>query len=92
MASRASRACCSKGGAFQARQGVFGAVQQARLEEVQRQCVLGTLAVFGAQGRRAAEQVLVYAHGAVVFAAAAEQVAQGKVQLRRCPGRSARPR
>ena len=70
-----------EGGAFQPLQGNFGAVQQAGLEEVEGQCVLGPLAV-GAAEVAAREQVLVHAHGALVFTPAAEQVAQGEVQLR----------
>ena len=69
-----------EGGAFELEQRVFGAVEQAGLEEVQRQGVLGALAVgFGEVAAR--EQVFVHAHGALVFATAAEQVAQREVQL-----------
>ncbi|MNV20237.1 hypothetical protein D3C71_1111280 [compost metagenome] len=63
-------------------QGFFRAVKQAGLEEVERQRVLGAFAV-GAGEVAAREQVLVHAHGAVVFAPAAEQIAEGKVQFRR---------
>ena len=71
-----------KAGAFELEQGIFGAVQKAGLEVVECQCMLGAVAVVGAQvGAR--EQVLVHAHRALVFTTTAEQVAQRKVQLRR---------
>jgi hypothetical protein len=60
----------------------LGAVEQAGLEEIERQRVLGAVAVLASEvGAR--EQVLVHPHGALVFAAAAEQVAQREVQLGR---------
>ena len=66
--------------AFKAVQSLFGAVQQAGLEKVLRQSVLGTVTV-GAGEVSAAEQMLVHSHGAVVLASAAKQIAQCKVQL-----------
>ena len=69
------------GRAFQAAQRFFGAVQQTGLQEVLGQSVLSALAVVLAQvGAR--QQVFVHAHGAVVFTAATEQIAQGEVQVR----------
>ena len=68
--------------AFQARQSLFGAVQQASLEKIQCQGVLRALLVDLAQ-IAAREQVLVHAHSAVVLAPPTEQIAQGKVQFRR---------
>ncbi|MNT38325.1 hypothetical protein D3C72_1745110 [compost metagenome] len=62
-------------------QGIFSPVEQAGLQEVQRQRMLRTLAV-GAAEVAAGQQVFVHAHGAVVFAPATEQIAQRKVQLR----------
>ena len=69
------------GGALQLAQRFLRAVQQAGLEEVQRQRVLRAVAV-GAAQVAAREQVLVHAHGTLVFAAAAKQVAQREVQFR----------
>ena len=60
--------------------GGFGAVEQAGLQEVLRQRVLGAVAL-GAAQVGAAEQVLVHAHRALVLAAAAEQVAEREVQV-----------
>ena len=60
--------------------GVFGAVEEAGLHEVLRQRVLGTIALACGQVG-AAEQMLVHAHRALVFAAAAEQVAEREVQV-----------
>ena len=66
--------------ALQFVQGRFGAVEQAGFQKVLRQGVLGPVAVFAAEvGAR--QQVFVHPHGTVVVAAAAEQVAQGKVQF-----------
>ena len=60
--------------------GVLGAVEQAGLHVVLGQRVLGADAlVLGQVG--AAEQVLVHPHRALVLAAAAEQVAEGEVQV-----------
>jgi len=61
-------------------EGLLGAVEQAGLHEVLRQRMLGAFALRGRQVG-ALEQVLVHAHGALVFAAAAEQVAQREVQV-----------
>ncbi len=61
--------------------GAFGAVEQARLEIVLGQAVLGLVALaLGQVG--AAEQVLVDAHRALVFATPAKQVAEREVELR----------
>ena len=68
--------------AFQAAQCVFGTVEQAGLEVVQCQPVLCALAI-GAAQVVAREQVLVHPDRPVVLTAAAKQIAQGKVQLRR---------
>ncbi len=68
-------------GVFQLAQRVFRAVQQAGLEEVECQRMLSAHAV-GRWQVAAREQVFMDTHGAVVFAAAAEQVAQGEMQLR----------
>ncbi len=61
-------------------EGLLRAVEQAGLHEVLRQRVLGAFALAGGQVG-ALEQVLVHAHGALVLAAAAEQVAEREVQL-----------
>ena len=69
-----------KGRSFQLVQGGLGAVEQTGLQKVQRQCMLGAVAVFLADvGPR--EQVFVHAHGAVVVTPAAKQVAQREVQF-----------
>ena len=69
-----------EGRAFQGVPGGLGAVEQAGLHEVLRQRELGAVAVARLQVG-AAEQMLVHAHRALEFTAAAEQVAQGKVQF-----------
>ena len=68
--------------AFELLQCGLGAVEQAGAQEVLRQRVLRAVAV-GAAQVAAAQQVLVHAHRALVFAAAAEQVAEREVQLLR---------
>ena len=67
--------------AFQLDQGVFCAVEQARLEVIQRQGVLCSLAICQAQVAPR-QQVFMNAHGTFIFAAPAKQVAQRKVQFR----------
>ena len=69
------------GGSLQFSQSVFGAVEQTSFQKVERQPVLGALSV-GAAQVGAGQQVFVHAHGAVVFATAAKQVAQSEMQLR----------
>jgi hypothetical protein len=61
-------------------QGQFCAIKQAGTHEVLGQPVLGTVAL----GRRqvgTTEQVLVHAHGPLVFTTPAKQVAQCEVQI-----------
>ena len=60
--------------------GLLGAVEQAGLQEVLRQRVLGAVAL-GWRQVGARQQVLVHAHRALVFAAAAKQVAEREVQV-----------
>ena len=69
-----------KRGSFELEQGCFRAVDQAGLEKVQRQGMLGTLPVCQAQVA-AREQMFVDPHRTFIFAAPAEQVAQGEVQF-----------
>ena len=69
-----------KMGAFQAVQGGLCAIQQASLEEVERQGVLCAIPVCSAQVS-AREQVFVNPHCAFVFPAPAKEVAQRKVQF-----------
>ena len=71
-----------EGRAFQLAQRFLGAVQQTGPEVVQRQRVLGTMAV-GAAQVAARKQVLMHPNRTLVFAAAAKQVAQCEVQLGR---------
>jgi hypothetical protein len=78
--SSASRASVSKGVPSSCAIGLLRAVEQARLHEVLRQRGLRTLAL-GARQAGAREQELVQAHRALVFAAAAKQVAEREVQL-----------
>ena len=59
----------------------LGAVEQAGLQEVLRQRMLGPLQVLLPQVATL-QQVLVHAHRALVVAAAAEQVAEREMQLR----------
>jgi len=61
-------------------QRLLGAIEQAGLQVVQGERVLGPVAV-GAGQVGARQQVLVHAHRALVLTAAAEQVAQREVQL-----------
>jgi hypothetical protein len=65
-----------EGGALQRLEGLLGAVEQAGLHEVLRQRVLGAVAL-GPTGR-AAQQVLVDAHRALVIAAAANRLPSAK--------------
>jgi hypothetical protein len=67
--------------AFQLEQRLFGTVQQAGLQIVQRQRMLSSVAVILCSGHRAT-QVLVHAHGTFVLAAAAKQIAQSEMQFR----------
>jgi hypothetical protein len=67
-------------GAFELLQRSLGAVEQPGAQEVLRQRVLRAVAI-GAAQVAPAQQVLVHAHGPLVFAAAAEEVAEREVQL-----------
>src|SRR6185369_4188413 len=67
-------------GAFERAEGFLGAVEEACLEEVLREGVLRALAL-GGREVASPEQVLVHAHGAFVFAAAAKEVAEREMQV-----------
>lgn len=69
-------------GIDQALEGFLGAVQQAGLQVVHAQFILGVRFLLGRQVR-ARQQVLVHADGALGLAAAAEQVAQREVHIGR---------
>ena len=71
---------CFKRCSFELEQRVFGTVEQAGLEVVQRQRMLGALAI-GQAEVATREQMVMHPHGAFVLAAAAKQVAQRKVQF-----------
>ncbi|MCY1554473.1 hypothetical protein D9M68_910470 [compost metagenome] len=61
-------------------QGGFGAIEQARLQKVERQRMLGAIAVLAAEVG-AGQEVLVHPHRAVVVAPAAKQIAQREMQF-----------
>jgi len=70
------------GRAFELAQGRLGAIEKPRLEVIQREGVLGPIAVGLAQVA-ACHQVLVNTYGALEFAAPAKQIAQGEMQFGR---------
>ncbi len=80
--SRASRASVSKAVPSSAWKAAVGAVEQPGLDVVLGQCVLCSCAVAGRQVG-ALQQMLVHPHRAFEFAAAAKQVAEREVKLRR---------
>ena len=71
-----------EGGALEPEQGRFGPVKQTGFQEIECE---GVLRPFAVPGRQVAplQQVLMDPHGAVVIAPAAEQVAQGEMELGR---------